>query len=622
MPTIVPPQSPVTFNWESVRGDLAGARLEFTKDPPTVWRFSYFPDFLGFRSKIVQRIVGILYVPDQHMSIDGSQFNQGASSAPTNSYLYYIMGPLAGSSGPKDGVVVGVGTAEFCASIRDMLRSINPSVEMLITQGDLDAFVPGSAVVRFETIGADHPFCFSTKEEQMFRILEDQSYSQSTRLCTALLAMFPYIREELSKRMEIVEDHHSPEEDQTTITFMGSGHGALDPGKRLTLLAIYLLAPAYSRRERLHEQISRRAQAASIPNQMPFYDAAKTDDLINAIQWKVGSMIALVDDVLAMIICRTIDGMTNPDAKIHELASASDLVRSGAIQPLAGALLDQARLVYTNYHSTSIHFILPVFELVKESLGENYVTLQSEMTHFATIREVVANSPYMGLRSQLPDQYHIKNNAKLAYLGLLYHQGSLATEEEKASFKEYNVAGIREHISSSADRIMVENIVRVLPEHSTTALATLIQHIPLDRGQLLMSGKAKETQLEVLEILRSRPNRGPWAEEQIEAENSAYAKQLIETGVNMMKNRLNEQFEIRRSMADNLVDPMERRAKIDEAIRWRASILAMFNELAPWTDALPAATRMGQEAIKQESIKRFTTIMQKISGTSDMETDS
>lgn len=137
--------------------------------------------------------------------------------------------------------------------------------------------------------------------------------------------------------------------------------------------------------------------------------------------------------------------------------------------------------------------------------------------------------------------HSIKVFAKLAYLGLLYHQLSLTTDEERASFREYRIAGVREHITSAPDRAIVENVVNLLPPQSLSALASLVQHLSLEKAQMLMMSKSQEVQNEVLDVIRPRENKGPWAEERIQRENSEYTRQLIEAGITILRRRMEEQ---------------------------------------------------------------------------------
>ena len=124
-------------------------------------------------------------------------------------------------------------------------------------------------------------------------------------------------------------------------------------------------------------------------------------------------MSPIIDEVLAMAICVTeIDSYT-PEARISELLASGDLVTQGHISTQAAALLEQARLVYTNRHSSSIHFVLPILDLLHNSL-EN-IMFASEIATFNQIKPVVENSPYMGLRAQLPEMYHIKHFLQLVY---------------------------------------------------------------------------------------------------------------------------------------------------------------------------------------------------------------
>ena len=70
----------------------------------------------------------------------------------------------------------------------------------------------------------------------------------------------------------------------------------------------------------------------------------------------------------------------------------------------------------------------------------------------------VNSGSYIGLRSQLPEEYHSKTCTILAYYGLLYHDLFLTTEEETVFFKEYDVSEVRKYIMNVTYNSIVENI--------------------------------------------------------------------------------------------------------------------------------------------------------------------
>ncbi|APL97663.1 hypothetical protein [Pteromalus puparum negative-strand RNA virus 1] len=609
MPVVVPSNSAMAFTYADLNPLLQAAGFPSIPDNTTSWRFTSYKDLISFRARILPTTIGMMIDQATPPRVDGAQFEQNSSTAPPNSYLYFIATVLKRTDVDYTGILVAVGLPQFCASVKRTLLSLQPELEILANEDELNRFPPLTGIRQFTSLGATELTCFLASEDHLFQILEDQTISQESRVCTALVAMFPYILPELQTRVHVVHTYQGGAQVRPEALFGGGAEQAVENARRLTLLAIYLLAPAYTRQDKLHEQIARRTQAAAVQEQLEHYDASRTRTLLDSLQWKIGSMMPIVDDVLAMVICRTTRGTTDPNAPLTELISPGELNRNQEIGRVASSLLEQARLVYTNYHSTSIHFILPVFDPLVTAIGADHLTFREEITRFRGIRTVVSSAPFMGLCAQLPAQYHIKNCARLAYLGLLYHDRSLTTPEEKASFKEYKISGVREHIASQADRNIVENLVDILPSQTVSAIASLVQHISLEKASILMDSKSPEEQLEVLNLLRGEDAPGAWAMDQMNRENATYTRQLIESGVKLLKAALEEQYELRRDAAETLPTPDAVRTRRAALIEWRKGITNMFSNLTDWTEALPSAPRSGMEAIRTTTLARLTEIM-------------
>ncbi|KAI4474425.1 hypothetical protein M0804_014870, partial [Polistes exclamans] len=152
------------------------------------------------------------------------------------------------------------------------------------------------------------------------------------------------------------------------------------------------------------------------------------------------------------------------------------------------------------------------------------------------------NAPLLGVRSKLPEKFHIKNYPLLTYCGLLYHDKSLQTEEEKKTFAEYKISSIAEHIPSRVNREIIKRIVEILPPPSIAGTASLLQTLDLERSQVIIANKPLKFQNAVLDHLRQQETKGPWEESKIQQENAEYQQALIRTGKDLLYKALEDQF--------------------------------------------------------------------------------
>lgn len=200
-------------------------------------------------------------------------------------------------------------------------------------------------------------------------------------------------------------------------------------------IALHLPGPAFSRKERLPEQLTRRIKAAAARQQLTVITVERVKSVIENSGWWNHEMSPIVDDAIGMMLIPTGQGTYNPDAAIADIIQLDAPQYTHNVHPVARDLLKQARMVYTNYHSTSIHFVLPLLEPFQSIDGSSFQMFSTEFTAFEAIRTVLERAPYMGARADLPEVYHIKCYARLVYSAFLYHNNCLPTKEERDLFK-------------------------------------------------------------------------------------------------------------------------------------------------------------------------------------------
>lgn len=286
--------------------------------------------------------------------------------------------------------------------------------------------------------------------------------------------------------------------------------------------------------------------------------------LIQNLAWNTMDLPPVVYEILAMVVYWRRTGGYSPDATLEGLMPAERLRTEGIITEHAESLLEQARLVYINFQSSSLHFVLAIIDQIHDYVGDNFPALNNEVEAFRQIAPLVRSSPFCGLRMKIPEVQQVQQYPMLAYGGLLYHQLLIRRTPEAETFREYKVDEIKRHIVEVNNQRLVEGLIAVLPSATTAALSTLVQGMSLDTAQSLMATRSEEERTQVLERLRRAEIKGQWEEDLIAKEDAGYTRELIATGVNRLKEALETKYN-RLIMESNLIaDLMARTARVQQ----------------------------------------------------------
>jgi hypothetical protein len=100
-------------------------------------------------------------------------------------------------------------------------------------------------------------------------------------------------------------------------------------------------------------------------------------------------MLFIIDEVVGTMVHVTNVGECNPESVLNELIPSITLVAQCHMCVQTATLLEQTRLVYANYDSASIRFVLPILPLLQNVLGEGNVI------RIRKIETIVETAPYI-----------------------------------------------------------------------------------------------------------------------------------------------------------------------------------------------------------------------------------
>lgn len=383
--------------------------------------------------------------------IPGNQaFESGSGKFTNPACMYLLQSNFSFDEHIFQNVFIAMGDK---VAIRGFVDIAEQSENIRVTIGKVETVaavpdVPQTTVLT--TITTSVLYGYNSTELGLFTVLTSPTESRETKIISTCVFLFPYIRPLISDYITILDYHEPDIAHETRGIAIGQGIGGTLSGEQLGLLAIFVLGPAYLLDTKLNEQTARRVKAAAASMQLATLSPQDMAGLINRVNWRAGDINPIIDDVLSSVICIKEDMTSDPEVQVGHLASGIWLKQQKGLTDIGVELLEQARLVYKNYHATSISFIPVVIPQIKQTLGEENPTLNQETASLNQILEIVNNCPYMGLRSKLPEKFHIKNFPKLVYCALKYHEASLSDPTDASSFKLYKVGEIKNHITSLA----------------------------------------------------------------------------------------------------------------------------------------------------------------------------
>ncbi|KAJ8675190.1 hypothetical protein QAD02_010976 [Eretmocerus hayati] len=288
-------------------------------------------------------------------------------------------------------------------------------------------------------------------------------------------------------------------------------------GDEFAMLAVFVLGPVYTQSEQIQSLLFQHIQEAGTSIGLSMPQKLALTQIIAKIGWKVEPMSNSVCEILAAAICYTNEGKFDPDVSIQKLYPLESLISGQSVSKQAIALLKKARITYQLFRSSSIRLVIPILEEFTDALDSNIHFWAPEIRDYKKIEASVRNSPFLGIRSFLPEKYRIKNFPKLVMCSLEYYRLHIQSDREKNLFKDNEIMEIKSQFTTYWYQ-MVSRLTSLLPPPQIANLAKFVKHISFDRAQITMANAPFHQRGMVLDILKFQCDKGPWATSELEKE--------------------------------------------------------------------------------------------------------
>ena len=275
--------------------------------------------------------------------------------------------------------------------------------------------------------------------------------------------------------------------------------------------AAALLGYGYTTESLFQAQIIKRLAAAysALNIDQPAWDDYKGTIKTAGGDLKVhsGEVFALIGRVIAVAQ----DGSQDVTLKSSQLGSVHEVPILQALPSILRELRNQMALVYQNNQSTTVRWALDAADAVRMAGLDQTPALTAELLHLSQIKELVENRPYVGLCAKMPESLTQANYPLLAYIGVMYHQMHLVTEDQKQSFRGFNVDGVGKRVAEPRLQDMCLTVARQLPKPSHTTLAAIISHMSSEDAEALISQYGAEDQRSLKKAVVSNHPTCSWA---------------------------------------------------------------------------------------------------------------
>lgn len=189
---------------------------------------------------------------------------------------------------------------------------------------------------------------------------------------------------------------------------------------------------------------------------------------------------------------------------------------------------------------------------------------------------------------------------------------SLTDPKERELFEEYKITEIKNHISSREDQILIEHLVNSLPVSSVLARVALLQILQLEKAEALMAGKPESERMEILETLRHKEVKGPWALKQIEIEAQEAKTVLFNDVSNLLRAKLEEKCLAMQADIGLGRDVNQIRARQMELGIWKNQMLQQIESLVPMESRITLMHTAAQNEIRERILVQMRVIFDAI----------
>ncbi|XP_059084807.1 uncharacterized protein LOC131881845 [Tigriopus californicus] len=270
------------------------------------------------------------------------------------------------------------------------------------------------------------------------------------------------------------------------------------------LTAIYSLGPAFSRHDKLRDQLydgyRTAKKTANIREMTKASFMAIYDKCENLVQFLTPAVLDYIGRILALNTNKNVDlHVTTPNLLPHD--QAADL---WGCNKWSKALYKQIRLVYQRHGLTTIDLADRASTLIAASILEIEPELQEERDALYAAVALAKDKPYIGMQRKHIDVLNFTNFPFWAVVGAEYHGISLE-EKEAEEWKTFNTDWLIEHFAFVYQRGIASMMARSIPsplminailfakENDTARLEKALSSLPANSVDIIYWTLAKDS---------------------------------------------------------------------------------------------------------------------------------
>jgi hypothetical protein len=220
------------------------------------WRFSTVEDICANKAMFRADTCTIISDEDSPPVYPSLQVEPDNKTFPPSTYAYRLVGSITDGNERIAQLIIFIGTVEGCRTINSLIQDWTSVGVFLKDDSRLQlasAITPAKDLVGVNKVV---DLVIKCSERQLYKVLRDTELSRSTRVMTTFATLYPYILDHIPSHIRIMEVSDSAGAAQAEEERRSGGN--------MGLLGLHILGPAYSRADKLAEQVSKRISSASV----------------------------------------------------------------------------------------------------------------------------------------------------------------------------------------------------------------------------------------------------------------------------------------------------------------------------------------------------------------------
>lgn len=272
----------------------------------------------------------------------------------------------------------------------------------------------------------------------------DNSVDMEVKILSTMVCLFPYISNYVIQAGNIVD--YSPSANVPSIA------AGTTQEQEIIVSLTMVLSPAFSRDDKLIDQLSRRISAAVASTDYPNPSRTVVDSIIKSANWRVQNNSPLVCGAIGWLVSMGADRklVLVEDNNLVRL-TIDEMKEHYKLSPWATRILEQSRLVYEYFQAQTLSFAASIVGMVEEMVQGLQPVWNAELAIVQHHANIIKSNPFIGCVRSIPDNQRVSKFARLAYIGIKWHDKNLASVQDKEEFKAYNIKGVSDHINPQRD---------------------------------------------------------------------------------------------------------------------------------------------------------------------------